>query len=113
MVTKSARSNSRTSGSVLAAKSDARNDRLRKVNEEVLRKKMQTEAKDLCRPYFQAFGDCAKENGIMVVFKCRQQNQDMSDCMDRHCSEQKFDEYLAARGIVRPKPQPWYAKYIS
>jgi len=98
---------------VLAAKSDARNDRLRKVNEEVLRKKMQTEAKDLCRPYFQAFGDCAKENGIMVVFKCRQQNQDMSDCMDRHCSEQKFDEYLAARGIVRPKPQPWYAKYIS
>ena len=96
-------------------KNNARENRLiRKVNEEVLRKKMENEAKTTCAPYFKAFGDCAKENGLMVVINCRRQNKEMSDCMDFHCSDKKFDEYLTFHNIpIPPKPSPWYSKYIS
>ena len=97
----------------VAAKNDARNDRLRKVNEEVLRKKMEAEAKEKCAPLFRAFGDCAKESGLSVIFMCRQQNQAVSDCLDLHCSDKKFEEFLADRGITRAKVVPWYSKYIS
>jgi hypothetical protein len=96
-----------------AATSDARSDRLRKVNEEVLRKKMQSEAKETCAEHFQAFGACAQKNGLAVIFNCRKENQAMSDCMDKHCSEQHFEEYLRVRGIERPPYVPWYQKYIS
>lgn len=59
-------------------KQDARNSRLstlRKTNEEVLRKKLQTQAKKKCDPFFKDFADCAKENGLLVIFNCREQNR--------------------------------------
>lgn len=86
---------------------------MRKVNEEVLRKKMQSEAKDKCAEHFQAFGACAQQNGLMVIFNCRKQNQAMSDCMDKYCSDKHFEEYLKARGIERQPYVPWYQKYIT
>ena len=58
-------------------KQDARNSRLvlRKNNEEVLRKKLQLEAKSKCDIFFKEFSECAKENNLMVVFKCRDKNR--------------------------------------
>lgn len=57
-------------------KNGARNDRLtlRKTNEEVLRKKMQLEAQTKCLVETQQFGDCAKKNGMLVIFSCRKEN---------------------------------------
>ena len=97
----------------VGAKNDARNDRLRKVNEEVLRKKLEAEAKEICAPLFRAFGDCAKENGLSVIFRCNKQNQAVSDCLDKHCNDKKFEEFLAVRGITREPKKEWYAKYVS
>jgi hypothetical protein len=51
-------------------KSDGRDSRLqrtRKNNEEVLRKKLQNEARDICASQFTAFGACAKEHSLMVI----------------------------------------------
>lgn len=97
-------------------KHDARNGRLvkmRKVNEEVLRKKLQNEAKELCADSFIAFGKCAQEQNLMVVFACRQQNREMSDCLERHCNEAEFEKYLLKHGLPLPaKQEPWYKKYI-
>ena len=58
-------------------KNDARGGRLsmRKTNEEVFRKKYQTETFSLCAEQLKAFGDCARENGFMVTFRCQDQNR--------------------------------------
>ena len=65
-----------TSSTDKDTKQDARSSRmtLRKNNEEVLRKKLQLEAKSKCDVYFKDFAECAKQNSIMVVFRCREQN---------------------------------------
>lgn len=79
---------------------------LRKNNEEVLRKSLQAEARKICLPIIQAFGDCAKAESIMVVFNCRKQNNDMQDCLSREYNETRFQEYLQERGY--PKAVPAY-----
>mmetsp|Transcript_11279 Transcript_11279/g.10908 ORF Transcript_11279/g.10908 Transcript_11279/m.10908 type:complete len:116 (-) Transcript_11279:74-421(-) len=98
-------------------KSDGRDSRLqrtRKNNEEVLRKKMQIEAQETCASKFTAFGACAKEHSLMVIFNCRKENREMSDCMETNCSAKKFEEYLTTHGMPLPLPvAPWYQKYIS
>mmetsp|Transcript_5487 Transcript_5487/g.9001 ORF Transcript_5487/g.9001 Transcript_5487/m.9001 type:complete len:92 (+) Transcript_5487:111-386(+) len=80
---------------------DPRNDRLkiRKTNEEVLRKKLELEAHEYCRKEITAFGDCAKNNGLLVVFNCRKENMAMGSCIDSQCTEQKFDAFLIRQGI--------------
>jgi COX assembly mitochondrial protein 1 len=89
------------------AKSDARSERLtvlRKNNEEVLRKQLKNEVIDECRESFQAFGRCAEKASIAVVFSCRNENQAMSDCMDKHWSEERFLEFAKQRGF-EPAPK--------
>ena len=91
-------------------KSDARSDRmtvrtLRKNNEEVLRKRFEREAVEKCREAFQAFGECAQRNSLWVVLVCREQNRQMSACMNEHYTEEKFRSYLAERGL---EPAPKY-----
>ena len=58
--------------------SEPRDDRLllRKTNEEVLRKKLVLQARTMCEKEIVQFGECAKRNGLLVVFNCRQQNLD-------------------------------------
>ena len=59
-------------------KGDARSSRLtlRKNNEEVLRRVLQTEARKKCNDAIKNFADCAKTNGMMVVLQCRKLNKD-------------------------------------
>lgn len=89
-------------------KNDARNSRLsigklRKNNEEVLRTALRNEAQKKCDSYFRAFGECAKQSGLMVVISCREQNRAMSACMDQHFNEDIFKKYLSDHGY--PPPQ--------
>ena len=60
-----------------AKKAQDRNSRLsiRKNNEEVLRFKFQKESLKKCDSFLQDFSNCAKENSIFVVFKCRDKNK--------------------------------------
>lgn len=51
---------------------------------------------DKCRDHIQAFGKCAEEQGLLVVFKCRQFNKDLNACMQIHNSHEAFDEYKKA-----------------
>jgi len=56
--------------------SEPRNDRLtiRKTNEEVLRKRLEVQARDLCDTEIKSFVECAKYQGLLVVFNCRKEN---------------------------------------
>ena len=58
-------------------KDDARDSRLSIKSyeeKEVLKRKLQLEARQICGEYSKSFRDCAKLNGMMVVFKCRNEN---------------------------------------
>jgi hypothetical protein len=38
----------------------------------------------------------------------------MSDCMENHCSQEKFETFLVQHGLPLPvKEGPWYQKYIQ
>jgi len=90
-------------------KTDARDSRLsmgtlRKNNEEVLRRAMRAEAQKKCDSKVKAFGECARQQGLMVVINCREQNKAMSSCMDEHYNEEIFRKFLSDNGY--PPPQP-------
>jgi hypothetical protein len=99
-----------------AAKNAGRDDRLvkmRKANEEVLRKKLENEAREKCATAIESFAECGKRESIMVVFNCRKENQAMSDCMAANCNEPVFEAFLKSHGFPLPaKPEPWYSKYM-
>ena len=46
-----------------------------------------------CRDYINAFGKCAQEQGLLVVFNCRQFNKDLNACMAIHNSNEAFEKY--------------------
>mmetsp|Transcript_16318 Transcript_16318/g.16436 ORF Transcript_16318/g.16436 Transcript_16318/m.16436 type:complete len:93 (+) Transcript_16318:218-496(+) len=71
---------------------------MRRNNEEVLRRKFLIEVKERCKDKFHAFGECAQNNGILVVFNCRKENQAMSDCMDNINTAANFRDYVIAQG---------------
>ena len=39
--------------------------------------------------YIHAFGQCATEKGIMVVFSCRKESSAMKACIDTYVKEQE------------------------
>ena len=56
-------------------------------------------ATEKCKSQFHTFGDCAKANGIMVVFKCRSENRAISDCLDKHYNENVFRSFMGTKGF--------------
>mmetsp|Transcript_25876 Transcript_25876/g.58561 ORF Transcript_25876/g.58561 Transcript_25876/m.58561 type:complete len:99 (+) Transcript_25876:260-556(+) len=80
---------------------DPRDERMtmRKNNEEVHRRKQKLEAQVICADLTKAFGECARAQGMMVVFSCRKENAAMSACMDNNCTEEKFVEFLQRQGV--------------
>ena len=49
-----------------------------------------------------AFAKCAKEQGWMVVFKCRDENRALNKCLEQYTNEEKREEWLRAKGC-----EPW------
>lgn len=79
------------SGDVKTANRDSRLSYLRKNNEEVLRKQMQAEAREICSGVTEAFVNCSKASGLLVVLRCREQSKAMSECEYRSCFCTNFD----------------------
>jgi len=66
----------------------------KKFGEHQLRREFKDMAVEKCRDNINAFGKCAQEQGLMVVFNCRQFNKDLNACMAIHNSHEAFDEYM-------------------
>eukprot|EP01038_Epipyxis_sp_PR26KG_P006725 gene6725-9218_t len=90
-------------------KQDAREARLtiRSLeHRDALKKKLQLEARQKCMEFTNSFGECAKANGLMVVFRCREQSRAMSGCMDQYYDDEKFEAFLIREGYEIPKKKP-------
>ena len=66
----------------------------RKFGEHQLRREFKDMAIEKCRDKINAFGKCAQEQGLLVVFKCRQFNKDLNACMAVHNSHEAFEKYM-------------------
>ncbi|XP_076869330.1 COX assembly mitochondrial protein homolog [Brachyhypopomus gauderio] len=66
---------------------------LRHVELDVMIPKMMREkAKVLCAPQVEAFTHCCKESGFFMVFKCREENRELKDCLTKHYNDPAFFE---------------------
>ena len=48
----------------------------------------------------QAFAQCAKVSGMLVVFKCREENTAMNKCIREHMTQAELDHRTASVRLV-------------
>lgn len=81
----------------MTPKDNSRNDRLSvsysHKAEHILRGQFGQVALAKCDKFTKAFGDCAKDQGLMVVFNCRKHNNSMNECLRTWNSDEKFEEF--------------------
>ncbi|XP_053287535.1 COX assembly mitochondrial protein homolog [Pleuronectes platessa] len=66
---------------------------LRHVETDVLIPKMMREkAKELCVEKVEAFGKCCRESGFFMVFKCREENSALKECLTQYYRDPVFYE---------------------
>eukprot|EP00049_Salpingoeca_infusionum_P000953 m.43879 g.43879 ORF g.43879 m.43879 type:complete len:149 (+) comp10802_c0_seq1:301-747(+) len=66
---------------------------LRQVEKTVVIPKMvKAEANLRCADEVAAFTECAKSSGLLLVFKCREVNKAMQECIASHCQQADVDE---------------------
>jgi len=69
-----------------------RDDRLsfRKFAEHKMKREFKEVAIKKCEVHLKNFGQCAQDNGLLVVFKCRDFNRKINECMAEHNSPGKL-----------------------
>ncbi|XP_060637870.2 COX assembly mitochondrial protein homolog [Anolis sagrei] len=84
-----------------------RNEPLRHVEKDVLIPKMMREkARELCSDKVQAFSKCCQDTGFLMVFKCREENAALKECLTGYYTDPAFykeceSEYLKQREEYR------------
>ena len=54
-------------------------------------------ARKKCDEKIKAFAECANTNGLMVVFRCREHNDAMNNCLHQYTNEAAFDAFRRAK----------------
>ncbi|XP_028984321.1 COX assembly mitochondrial protein homolog [Betta splendens] len=66
---------------------------LRHVETDVLiPQKMREKAKERCAERVEAFSHCCREKGFFMVFKCREENSALKECLTLHYNDPAFFE---------------------
>lgn len=67
----------------------------------MLAQKLKQELSDIaiakCRSVSEQFAECAKANGFMVVFKCRDHNKALNACLHQFTNDEQFEIYRKQR----------------
>ncbi|TMW56918.1 hypothetical protein Poli38472_002843 [Pythium oligandrum] len=81
------------------AKERFRSSRLSWSNqaEHKLRQELNDIAIAKCRDTTEKFAVCARESGLMVIFRCREQNKAMNDCLHQYTNDEQFRVYKEKR----------------
>lgn len=81
------------------AKASFRSSRLSWSNqaEHKLRQELSDIAIAKCRDVSEKFAECAKANGFKVVFKCRDHNKALNECLHQFTNDEQFEIYRKKR----------------
>ena len=84
-----------SAASAQPSKDTSREGRLsfKKFGEHQMRRQFKELALEQCKPQIHAFGKCAEENGLMVVWTCRSLHKEIHSCMSKHNSKEAFEKY--------------------
>ena len=79
-------------------KDDGRDARLsfRRFAEHKMKREFKEEAIKKCEVHLKNFGQCAQDSGLLVVWKCRDLNRKINECMHEHNSPEAFEAYMKA-----------------
>lgn len=66
---------------------------LKNLAEHTLRSELKQISIERCRDLVDAFGECGRKQGLMVVFSCRSQLKAMNDCVGKHNSEEEWEKF--------------------
>eukprot|EP00529_Nitzschia_sp_RCC80_P034799 CAMPEP_0113463030 /NCGR_PEP_ID=MMETSP0014_2-20120614/12424_1 /TAXON_ID=2857 /ORGANISM="Nitzschia sp." /LENGTH=124 /DNA_ID=CAMNT_0000354965 /DNA_START=244 /DNA_END=615 /DNA_ORIENTATION=- /assembly_acc=CAM_ASM_000159 len=66
----------------------------RNFAEHELRKEFKADAMNQCELQVGAFAECIKEEGLLAVFRCRDIQKDVNECMAFYNSDERFAVYL-------------------
>ncbi|GAQ89417.1 hypothetical protein KFL_005190090 [Klebsormidium nitens] len=70
----------------------AREEILRKKEEEALRSKMKARALKECKTTLTAFAECARGRTISVVWACKAQSREMNECLHQYTNDEVFEQ---------------------
>lgn len=87
-----ASSSSDTPGNIKDAGREGRLS-FRKFAEHQLRNEFKREAMEKCDIQLKAFADCAKTEGVLVVFRCREFQSAVNECMAVYNSKERWEMY--------------------
>jgi hypothetical protein len=62
-----------------------------------LRQELNDIALTKCRDITAQFAECARANGYLVAFRCREQNHAMNECLHQYTNEEQFAVYREKR----------------
>ncbi|POM71809.1 Alpha-N-acetylglucosaminidase (NAGLU) [Phytophthora palmivora] len=81
------------------AKAKFRSSRLSWSNqaEHKLKQELSDIAISKCHSVAEKFAECAKANGLMVVFKCRDHNKALNACLHQYTNDEQFEIYRQKR----------------
>jgi hypothetical protein len=65
----------------------------RNFAEHQLRNEFKEEAIKKCSLQVKAFAECGKQEGLMVIFRCRDFQKEVADCMAVYNSPEYFEQY--------------------
>ena len=65
----------------------------RNFAEHQLRNEFKREAMKECNIQLTAFSECAKQEGVMVVFRCREFKKAVDECMSVYNSKERWEVY--------------------
>ncbi|OQR93864.1 hypothetical protein THRCLA_08325 [Thraustotheca clavata] len=85
-------------------KAEWRGSRLQWSNqaEHKLHQELNTIALKKCYDKTKAFVDCSHEHGLLVVFKCRQQNADLNACLHEYTNPEAYEKFKASKTEALP-----------
>ena len=86
---------------------------IKKFEEHQLRTEFKSIAIERCKDQVQAFGKCASENGLMVVFRCRDFLKNMNACMEQQNSNEEFQKYKEKHRPDLSDKSAWFEENIS
>jgi hypothetical protein len=64
--------------------------------EHLLRRDMKEQAMEICKAQVQAFATCAQENGLWVIYSCRDKLKGVNECLAVHNGEEAWQMYKEA-----------------
>ena len=76
-----------------------------RLGDEQIRREFLAICRKKCKTEIENFLACSKEQGLMVVFRCREQNKEMNGCLRQYTATTRFIRSLKPSALQHAKSE--------